>query len=190
VQLIAIDSSFMRCMQVSDAVELASSLRVQLVRERKQADTRSHEAHTAMALADERARALQRQLEALSRANGAAQGGAAQDARAAVASEVEAVPPLPALKSDVGSCADLDKRLAQIKAKHAAAPSFALPIAPPPAPRGAAEAAAVAADGGGVQGDEGVGGEAESLGAQPKKKKKKKAAAGEVGALSFDADEG
>jgi hypothetical protein len=41
-----------------------------------------------------------------------------------------------------------------------------------------------------VQGDEGVGGEAESLGAQPKKKKKKKAAAGEVGALSFDADEG
>jgi hypothetical protein len=132
-------------MQVSDAVELASSLRVQLVRERKQADTRSHEAHTAMALADERARALQRQLEALSRANGAAQGGAAQDARAAVASEVEAVPPLPALKSDVGSCADLDKRLAQIKAKHAAAPSFALPIAPPPAPRGAAEAAALKA---------------------------------------------
>jgi hypothetical protein len=132
-------------MQVSDAVELASSLRVQLVRERKQADTRSHEAHTAMALADERARALQRQLEALSRANGAAQGGAAQDARAAVASEMEAVPPLPALKSDVGSCADLDKRLAQIKAKHAAAPSFALPIAPPPAPKGAAEAAALKA---------------------------------------------
>ena len=145
MQLIAIDSSFMRCMQVSDAVELASSLRVQLVRERKQADTRSHEAHTAMALADERARALQRQLEALSRANGAAQGGAAQDARAAVASEMEAVPPLPALKSDVGSCADLDKRLAQIKAKHAAAPSFALPIAPPPAPKGAAEAAALKA---------------------------------------------
>jgi hypothetical protein len=135
----------MRFMQVSDAVELASSLRVQLVRERKQADTRSHEAHTAMALADERARALQRQLEALSRANGAAQGGAAQDARAAVASEMEAVPPLPALKSDVGSCADLDKRLAQIKAKHAAAPSFALPIAPPPAPKGAAEAAALKA---------------------------------------------
>ena len=145
MQLIAIDSSFMRCMQVSDAVELASSLRVQLVRERKQADTRSHEAHTAMVLADERARALQRQLEALSRANGAAQGGAAQDARAAVCSEMEAVPPLPALKSDVGSCADLDKRLAQIKAKHAAAPSFALPIAPPPAPKGAAEAAALKA---------------------------------------------
>ena len=129
-------------MQVSDAVELASSLRVQLVRERKQADTRSHEAHTAMALADERARSLQRQLEELSRANGSAQGGAAQGARAAVASEMETVPPLPALKSDVGSCADLDKRLAQIKAKHAAAPSFALPIAPPPAPKGAAEAAA------------------------------------------------
>ena len=54
----------------------------------------------------------------------------------------------------------------------------------------AQEAAAVAADGGGVQGDASAGGATEALGEQPKKKKKKKALAGEVGALSFDADEG
>lgn len=52
------------------------------------------------------------------------------------------------------------------------------------------EGTSVAADGGGVQGDASAGGAAEALGEQPKKKKKKKALAGEVGALSFDADEG
>ena len=41
-----------------------------------------------------------------------------------------------------------------------------------------------------MQGDASAGGAAEALGEQPKKKKKKKALAGEVGALSFDADEG